>query len=40
MKFSGFSFKTEAVWMLIFGFVPAVVGLLIFLAVFVVRSLR
>ncbi len=39
MKLSGFSFKTEAIWM-VFNFAPAVVGLLIVLLILVVMWLR
>ena len=40
MKLLRFSFKAEAIWMLVFGFAPAVVGLLIVLVVFVARLWR
>jgi hypothetical protein len=40
MKLSGFSFKTEAIWMVVFNFAPAVVGLLIVLLILVVMWLR
>jgi hypothetical protein len=33
MRLLGFSFKTEAIWMLIFALGPAIVGLLIVLVV-------
>ena len=32
-----FSFKSEAIWMLIFGFAPAVMGLIILLVVVLLR---
>ena len=38
MKLIGFSFKTEAIWMLVFSFAPAIVGLLFVLIVLGVRS--
>jgi len=40
MKLSGFSFKTEAIWMVVFNFAPAVVGLLIVLLILVAMWLR
>lgn len=40
IKLSGFSFKTEAIWMLIFSLAPAVAGLLIILVSLVLRLFR
>ena len=40
MKLIEFSFKTEAIWMLIFSLAPAIVGLLIVLVVLGVGFLR
>lgn len=40
MKLYGFSFKSEAIWMLIFCLAPAVAGLLIALVVLALRLLR
>jgi hypothetical protein len=39
MKLLTFSFKNEAMWMVIFEFGPIVVAILIFLLVYLVRSL-
>jgi len=37
MKFYGFSFKNEAMWLMLFTFVPALIGILIILIVWLVR---
>ncbi len=37
MKWYQFSFKSEPVWMLLFSFVIGVLGLLIFLVLYIVR---
>ena len=39
MKLLTFSFKNEAMWMVIFEFAPIVVAFIIFLFVYLVRSL-
>ena len=39
MKFLTFSFKNEAIWMMIFEFSPIVVAIFIFLLVYLERSL-
>jgi len=40
MMLATFTFKTEAVWMLIFSLAPAVIGLLVVLVVPSLRLLR
>ena len=37
MKLTKFSFKDEPIWMLVFSFAPAVVGLLLFLILWLLR---
>jgi hypothetical protein len=39
MKVIRFSFKSEPIWMLLFSFAPAVVGLLLLLMVWLLRKL-
>jgi hypothetical protein len=39
MRHPSFSFKNEAMWMVVFEFGPIVVAILIFLLVYLVRSL-
>ncbi len=39
MKLIRFSFKSEAIWMMLFSFGPVVVGLLIFLLALLLRWL-
>ncbi len=38
MKLLNFSFKNEARWMVIFGFGPIVIAIVIFLLVYLVRA--
>ena len=38
MKFLTFSFKNEAIWMMIFGLGPITIAIVIFLLVYLVRS--
>jgi len=39
MKLIRFSFKSEAIWMMVFSFAPMVIGLLIFLLALLLRRL-
>jgi hypothetical protein len=40
MKLSGFSFKTEAIWMTVSSFGPVFLGLVVFLIVMLLRYLK
>jgi hypothetical protein len=40
MKLLRFTFRNEAVWMMILSFAPAIAGLLILFAIWLSRSLR
>ncbi len=39
MKLIRFSFKSEAIWMMVLSFAPMVIGLLIFLLALLLRGL-
>lgn len=39
MKFLTFSFKNEAIWMIVFEFGPIVLAVFIFLIIYLLRSL-
>ena len=39
MKIPTFTFKTEAIWMVVFSFVPAVIGVLMFMVILLIRLL-
>jgi hypothetical protein len=39
MRIPTFTFKNEAVWMVVFPFVPAVLGVLMFMVIWLIRLL-
>jgi hypothetical protein len=39
MRIPTFSFKNEAIWMVVFSFVPAVIGVLMFMVLLLIRLL-
>ncbi len=40
MKFLRFSFRNEAIWIMIFSLAPPIIGLVIFMIVWFLRSLH